>query len=58
VILPGRSFSPQTGGLLHGRTTDKTAGVMSRVPNVAIIIIPPSVAAPEPSMSGHGPADP
>ena len=58
VILPGRSFSPQTGGLLHGRTADKIAGVVSGVPNVAIIIIPPSRAASEPSMSGHGPADP
>jgi hypothetical protein len=57
VILPGRSFSPQTGGLLHGRMADKIAGVVSRVPNVAIII-PPSRAASEPSMSGHGPADP
>jgi hypothetical protein len=58
VILPGRSFSPQTGGLLHGRTADKIAGVVSRVPNIAITIIPPSRAASEPSMSGHGPADP
>jgi hypothetical protein len=57
VILPGRSFSPQTGGLLHGRMADKIAGVVSRVPNLAIII-PPSRAASEPSMSGHGPADP
>jgi hypothetical protein len=56
VILPGRSFSPQTGGLLHSRMADKVAGVVSRVPNVAIII-PPSRAASEPSMSGHGPAD-
>jgi hypothetical protein len=56
VILPGRSFSPQTGGLLHGRMADKIAGVVSQVPNVAIII-PPSRAASEPSMSGHGPAD-
>jgi hypothetical protein len=58
VILPGRSFSPQTGGLLHGRTADKTAGVVSRVPNVAVIIIPPSRAVSEPSMFGRGPADP
>jgi hypothetical protein len=56
--LPGRSFSPQTGGLLHGRTADRIAGVVSRVPNIAITIIPPSRAASEPSMSGHGPADP
>lgn len=58
VILPGRSFSRQTGGLLHGRTADKIAGVVSGVPNVAVTIIPPSRAASEPSMSGHGPADP
>ena len=58
VILPGRSFSPQTGGLLHGRTADKIAGVVSGVPNAAIIIIPPSGAASEPPIPGHGPADP
>jgi hypothetical protein len=58
VILPGRKFSPHTGELLHGRMADKIAGVVSRVPNVAIIIIPPSRSASEPSMSGHGPADP
>jgi len=48
----------QAGGLLHGRTADKTAGVVSRVPNVAVIIIPPSRAVSEPSMFGRGPADP
>ena len=58
VILPGRSFSPQTGGLLRGRTADKIAGVASWVPNVAVTIIPPSRAASEPLMSGHGPSDP
>jgi hypothetical protein len=36
---------------------DKIADVVSRVPNVAIII-PPSRATSEPSMSGHGSADP
>src|SRR5437763_6603699 len=49
VILHGRSFSPQTGGLLHGRTADQVASVVSRVPNVAVTIIPPSRAASEPS---------
>jgi hypothetical protein len=58
VILPGRSFSSQTGELLHGRTVDKIAGMVSRVPNVVITIIPPVTAASEPSMSGHRPADP
>jgi hypothetical protein len=53
VILPGRSFSPQTGGLLHGRTADKIAGVVSRVPNVAITIIPPVRAAAESLVPGR-----
>jgi hypothetical protein len=47
VILPGRSFSPLLGRLLHGRTADKIAAVVSRVPNVAVTIIPPSRAASE-----------
>jgi hypothetical protein len=41
VILPGRSFSPQLGRLLHGRTADKIAGAVTQVPNVAVTIIPP-----------------
>src|SRR6266487_1774991 len=49
VILPGRSFSPLLGRLLHGHTADKIAGVVSRVPNVAVTIIPPSRAASESS---------
>src|SRR5712692_1052204 len=44
VILPGRSFSPRLGRLLHGRTPDKVAGVVSRVPNVVVTIIPPVLA--------------
>lgn len=53
VILPGRSFSPQTGGLLHGRTADKIAGVVSRVPNVAITIVPPVKATAESLVPGR-----
>jgi hypothetical protein len=52
VILPGRSFSP-LGRLLHGHTADKIAGVVSRMPNVAVTIIPPSRSAPESSRSGR-----
>jgi amino acid transporter len=40
VILPRRSFSPLLGRLLHDRTADKIAGVVSRVPNAAATIIP------------------
>jgi len=39
VILPRRSFS-LLGRLLHDRTADKIAGVVSRVPNAAATIIP------------------
>ena len=45
VILPGRSFPPRLGRRLHGRRADKIAAVVSRVPNVAVAIIPPSRAA-------------
>jgi amino acid transporter len=40
AILPRRSFSPLVGRLLHDRTADKIAGVVSRVPNAAATIIP------------------
>ena len=40
VILPRRSFSPLLGRLLHDRTANEIAGVVSRVPNAAATIIP------------------
>jgi amino acid transporter len=40
AILPRRSFSPLLGRLLHDRTADKMAGVVSRIPNAAATIIP------------------
>ncbi|MBV9208870.1 MAG: amino acid permease [Actinobacteria bacterium] len=40
AILPRRSFAPLLGRLLHDRTADKIAGVVSRVPNAAATIIP------------------
>jgi amino acid transporter len=40
AILPRRSFSPLAGRLLHDRTADKIAGLVSRVPNAAATIIP------------------
>ena len=48
VILPGRSFSPQQGRLLHGRTADKIAGAVTQVPGVAVTIIPPKAASGQP----------
>jgi hypothetical protein len=40
VVLPRRSFSPLIGRLLHDRTADKIAAVVSQVPNSAATIIP------------------
>jgi hypothetical protein len=48
VILPGRSFSPQLSRLLHGRTAGKIAAAVTRVPNVAVTIIPPKAASEQP----------
>jgi amino acid transporter len=40
VVLPRRGYSPLTARLLHDRTADKIAGVVSRVPHAAATIIP------------------
>jgi len=40
VVLPRRSYSPLLGRLLHDRTADKIARVISRIPNSAATIIP------------------
>jgi amino acid transporter len=40
VVLPRRSYSPLIGRLLHDRTADKIAAVVSQVPNSAATIIP------------------
>src|SRR5258705_5334077 len=40
VVLPRRSYSPLIGRLLHDRTADKIAAVVSRIPNAAATIVP------------------
>jgi amino acid transporter len=40
VILPRRSYSPLLGRLMHDRTADKIARVISRIPRSAATIIP------------------
>jgi len=40
VLLPRRSTRPLLGRLLHDRTADKIAGVVSRIPRSAAMIIP------------------
>jgi amino acid transporter len=40
VLLPRRGFAPALGRLLHDRTADKIAAVISRLPNAAATIVP------------------
>jgi amino acid transporter len=40
VVLPRRSYSALLGRLLHDRTADKIAGVVSRIPRSAATIVP------------------
>ena len=46
VVLPRRSTAPLLGRLLHDRTADKIARLVSRIPSSAATIIPFDVAAP------------
>jgi hypothetical protein len=39
-VLPRRSYSPLLGRLLHDRTADKIAAVVSRIPHCAATIVP------------------
>ncbi len=40
VLLPRRTYSPLLGRLLHDRTADKTARVISRIPGATAQIVP------------------
>jgi amino acid transporter len=40
AILPRRSYAPVVGRLLHDRTADKMAGVISRIPYAVATIVP------------------
>ncbi len=40
VVLPRRGYAPLLGRILHDRTADKIAEVISQVPNAAATIIP------------------
>jgi amino acid transporter len=40
AILPRRSYSPLLGRLLHDRTADKIAAVVSNIPHAAATIVP------------------
>ncbi len=56
VLLPRRSYSSVLGRLLHDRTADRIARIVSRLPHAAATIIPfdtaARLAAPHPALVG------
>ncbi len=56
AVLPRRSFAPIVGRLLHDRTADKMAAVISRIPHAAATIVPFDVRSRIESLAGRGPA--
>jgi len=55
AILPRRSYAPIVGRLLHDRTADKMAAVISRIPHAAATIVPFDVRSRVESLTGRGP---
>ena len=53
AILPRRGYSPLLGRLLHDRTADKIAGVVSRIPHAAATIVPFDVRSRLESLHGR-----
>ena len=68
AILPRRSYAPMVGRLLHDRTADRMAGVISRIPHAVATIVPFDVRSRVESLAArrgaarrqprHAPADP
>jgi hypothetical protein len=56
AILPRRSYAPIVGRLLHDRTADKMAAVISRIPHAAATIVPFDVRSRVESLTRRGPA--
>jgi amino acid transporter len=55
LLLPRRTYSPLLGRLLHDRTADEIAEVVSRLPHAAATIVPFDVSHPI-IEHGHAPA--
>ena len=55
AVLPRRSYAPIVGRLLHDRTADKMAAVISRIPHAAATIVPFDVRSRVESLAGRGP---
>jgi amino acid transporter len=65
AILPRRSYAPLVGRILHDRTADRIAGVISNIPHAVATIVPfdvrsrvESLAAGRGAGPGPGPASP
>jgi len=54
AILPRRSYAPIVGRLLHDRTADKMAAVISRIPHAAATIVPFDVRSRVESLAARG----
>ena len=55
AVLPRRSYAPIVGRLLHDRTADKMASLISRIPHAAATIVPFDVRSRVESLAGRGP---
>jgi len=55
AVLPRRSYAPIVGRLLHDRTADKMAAVISRIPHAAATIVPFDVRSRVETLTGRGP---
>ena len=56
AVLPRRSYAPIVGRLLHDRTADKMAAVISRIPHAAATIVPFDVRSRVESLTRRGQA--
>jgi amino acid transporter len=55
AVLPRRSYAPIVGRLLHDRTADRMAAVISRIPHAAATIVPFDVSSRVELLTGRGP---
>ncbi len=56
AIFPRRSYAPIVGRLLHDRTADKMASLISRIPHAAATIVPFDVRSRIESLAKRAPA--
>jgi amino acid transporter len=55
AVLPRRSYAPIVGRLLHDRTADRMASLISRIPHAAATIVPFDVRSRVESLAKKGP---